>query len=124
MIATFMLIGLSIQILVYSRDYPVLLYVFAVFFGFGLGADYMLIPLMAAECFGLAGLGRILGIIITSDSVGEAIMPFIVARIRENTGSYGPGFLVLSILSIIGAAAIVAIRYRDGVPVSRLEVAR
>ena len=123
MIATFLLIGLSIPILVYARDYPFLLYVFAVCFGFGLGADYMLIPLMAAECFGLAGLGRILGIIITSDSVGEAIMPFFVARIRENTGSYGPGFLVLSILSVIGAAAIVAIRYRDGVPVSRLEVA-
>ena len=122
MIATFLLVALSIPLLVFARDYPALLYVFAVFFGFGLGADYMLIPLMAAECFGLAGLGRILGIIITSDSVGEALMPFFVARIRENTGSYEAGFILLSGVALLGALAILAIRYRGGVPVSRLQL--
>jgi sugar phosphate permease len=124
MIATFLLVALSIPLLVFARDYPALLYVFAVFFGFGLGADYMLIPLMAAECFGLAGLGRILGIIITSDSVGEALMPFFVARIRENTGSYEAGFILLSGVALLGALAILAIRYRDGVPVSRLQLSK
>ena len=120
MIVTFLLIGVSIPLLVMAHDRPALLYVFAVLFGFGLGADYMLIPLMTAECFGLAGLSRILGIIITSDSVGEALMPWFVARIRENTGSYAPGFFLLSVVAILGALAVMAIRYRDGVPVSRL----
>ena len=123
MIATFLLVGFSILILIFAGDYPILLYVFAVFFGFGLGADYMLVPLMTAECFGLAGLSRILGIIITSDSVGEAVMPFVVARIRENTGSYGPGFVLLSCLALLGAIAIFLIRYRGGVPESRAALA-
>jgi len=122
MTATFLLIGLSIPLLVLARPYPLLLYAFAVCFGFGLGADYMLIPLMTAECFGLAGLARILGIIITSDSVGEAVMPWLVARIRETSGSYGPGFLLLSAVALLGALAILSIRYRNGVPVSRLQL--
>lgn len=122
MLATFLIIGLSIPLLIMSREHPQLLYVFAVVFGFGLGADYMLIPLMTAECFGLAALSRILGIIITSDSVGEALMPWAVARIREATGSYETGFMLLSGVALLGALAILAIRYRDGVPVSRLVV--
>lgn len=124
MMTTFLLIAGSIPLLVFARDYPALLYVFAVLFGFGLGADYMLIPLMAAECFGLAGLGRILGIIITSDSVGEAVMPWFVARIREATGSYESGFLLLTGVALAGAIAILAIRYRGGVPESRQQIAR
>ncbi|MEP7273460.1 MAG: MFS transporter, partial [Acidobacteriota bacterium] len=123
MVATFLIVAASIPMLILSQGYPVLLYVFAVCFGFGLGADYMLVPLMTAECFGLAGLSRILGIIITSDSVGEAVMPWIVARLRESTGSYTPGFTLLTVVALLGAVAIASIRYRDGVPASRLQLA-
>jgi sugar phosphate permease len=122
MLATYLLVALSIPLLVLARETPALLYVFAVTFGFGLGADYMLIPLMAAECFGLANLSRILGLIITSDSVGEALMPYLVARVRDSSGSYARGFLLLAGTALCGAAAILLIRYRNGVPVSRLEL--
>jgi sugar phosphate permease len=122
MLATYILVGCSIPLLVMSHDYPSLLYVFAVTFGFGLGADYMLIPLMAAECFGLAALSRILGLIITSDSIGEALMPYLVAHIRDQSGSYAPGFYLLTGIALIGAVAILSIRYRGGVPVSRLQL--
>jgi sugar phosphate permease len=124
MMVTFLLIGVSIPLLPLSREHPQLLYLFAVLFGFGLGADYMLIPLMTAECFGLRGLSRILGIIITSDSVGESLMPWAVARLRESTGSYDGGFLLLAGVALLGALAILAIRYRDGMPVSRQQLAR
>jgi nitrate/nitrite transporter NarK len=99
-----------------------LLYVFAIAFGFGLGADYMLIPLMAAECFGLGALSRVLGIIIMSDSIGEATMPYLVAHVRDATGSYATGFMLLTGLALAGAMAILGIRYRDGRPVSRAQV--
>ncbi len=122
MILTYLLVAFSIPLLVLARDYPSLLYVFAVTFGFGLGADYMLIPLMAAECFGLASLSRVLGIIITSDSIGEALMPYFVAHSRDTSGSYIWGFSVTTIFAFIGAIAIASIRYRNGVPVSRLAV--
>jgi MFS family permease len=106
MILTYLLVAFSIPLLVLARDYPSLLYVFAVTFGFGLGADYMLIPLMAAECFGLASLSRVLGIIITSDSIGEALMPYLVAHSRDTSGSYIWGFFVTTIFAFIGAIAI------------------
>jgi sugar phosphate permease len=122
MIATFLLIALSIPMLIVSPEHPWMLYAFAVCFGFGLGADYMLIPLMTAECFGLAGLSRILGIIITSDSVGEAVMPWIVARLRETTGSYTAGFTLLSTVALLGAIAVSLIAYRNGVPASRIHL--
>lgn len=123
MVATFLLVSMSIPMLIFSAEHPWLLYAFAVCFGFGLGADYMLIPLMTAECFGLAGLSRILGIIITSDSVGEAVMPWIVARLRETTGSYTTGFMLLSTVALLGAIAVSLIAYRNGVPASRLQLA-
>ncbi|HZS08315.1 MAG TPA: MFS transporter [Blastocatellia bacterium] len=122
MLVTYCLVGLSIPLLILARDYPPLLYVFAVAFGFGLGADYMLIPLMAAECFGLAALSRVLGIIIMSDAVGEALMPYLVAYFRDKNGSYVGGFTLATALAMLGAVAILSIRYRNGVPVSRLQL--
>jgi sugar phosphate permease len=123
MLATYLIVGLSIPALILAREQTALLYVFAMSFGFGLGADYMLIPLMTAECFGLAALSRILGLIITTDSVGEALMPSLVAYVRDSTGSYAPGFLLLTGMALVGALAIALIPYREGVAVSRLEIA-
>ena len=122
MLLTYLIVGASIPVLLLARGQPGLLYVFAVCFGFGLGADYMLIPLMAGECFGLGALSRVLGIVITTDSVGEAMMPYLVAHIRDTTGSYQGGLLLLTALALVGAVAISLIRYRDGVPESRRAV--
>jgi len=35
-----------------------------------MGADYMLIPLVTAECFGTAALGKLLALIIMGYSLG------------------------------------------------------
>jgi sugar phosphate permease len=82
----------------------------------------MLSPLMTAECFGLSALSRILGLIITSDSIGEALMPYLVARLRDTTGSYAGGFYLLTGIALLGALAIGSIRYRQGVPASRYQI--
>ncbi len=119
MLLTYAIVGLAIPLLLLARQTSGVIYVFAVLFGFGLGADYMLIPLMAAECFGLAALSRILGLIIMSDAVGEALFPYLVAHMRDRTGDYGPGFLLLTGLALLGAVAIACIRYRDGLPACR-----
>ena len=110
MLATYALVSCAIPLLVLARTVPALLYVFAVVFGFALGADYMLIPLMAAECFGLAALSRVLGLIVMSDGVGEATSPYFVAYLRDHTGSYSMGFLLLSAVALLGAAAILGVR--------------
>ena len=75
-------------------------------FGVGLGGDYMIIPLMAAELYGLRILGRVMGVVLTADGVAEALAPMAVATIRDATGSYGGGFAVLVALATLGAAAV------------------
>jgi MFS family permease len=78
----------------------------AVLFGIGLGGDYMIIPLMAAELYGLKILGRVMGVVLTADGVAEALAPMAVAAIRDATGSYGGGFALLVCLATLGAASI------------------
>ena len=78
----------------------------AIAFGVGLGGDYMIIPLMAAELFGLQRMGRVMGIVLTADGVAEAIVPMAVAALRDRSGSYGSGFVLLVGLAVLGAVAV------------------
>jgi hypothetical protein len=82
------------------------LYVAAFLFGIGLGGDYMIIPLMAAELFGLRVMGRLMGLILTADGVAEAVVPMGVATLRDETGTYRLGFLLLTGLAAVGALAV------------------
>ena len=75
-------------------------------FGIGLGGDYMIIPLMAADLYGVAVMGRVMGVVLTADSVAESLVPMLVAGIRDRTGSYTGGVLVLSTLALVGAVAV------------------
>lgn len=78
----------------------------AILFGIGLGGDYMIIPLMAAELYGVKVLGRVMGIVLTADGVAEALAPMAVATIRDTTGSYAWGFGLLLGLAMLGWIAI------------------
>src|SRR5436309_464405 len=49
--------------------------------------------------------GRLLGVILTAGSVAEALSPWLVGRLRDTTGSYSAGFLVLIGLGLLGAAS-------------------
>jgi MFS family permease len=82
------------------------IYLFVVIFGLGLGGEYLIIPLMAAELFGTAVLGRVMGIILTADGVAEALFPWVVGRLHDTTGSYRRGFELLAALAAFGAVAV------------------
>jgi MFS family permease len=92
--------------LLFLADVPMARYGFALLFGIGLGGDYMIIPLMAAELFGVRMLGRLMGIVLTADGIAEATAPMLVAGIRDATGSYAGGFAVLIGLAALGAVAV------------------
>ncbi len=96
--------------LLYTSDLSRAAYVFAAIFGFGMGADYMMIPLITAECYGLRSLGRIMGILITTDSVGQAFAPVVVGRIYDLTRSYDLGFALLIAMASLGALSIAFVR--------------
>jgi len=105
MLLIYLIVALSVPLFVAAPG-PGSVRLAAFVFGVGLGGDYMIIPLMAAELFGVRMLGRVMGIVITADNVAEATVPMAVAAIRDRAGSYGPGFALLVGLAVMGAAAV------------------
>lgn len=105
MLLIYSIVACAIPLLFYASS-PTVLYFFAITFGIGLGGDYMIIPLMAAELFGIRVLGRLMGVILTADGVAEALAPMLVASVRDSTRSYAGGFSMLVILAGLGALAV------------------
>jgi MFS family permease len=105
MLLVYAIVAATIPLLAHAPSTP-LLHVAALLFGVGLGGDYMIIPLMAAELFGLRVMGRLMGLILTADGVAEAVVPMAVATLRDHTGSYAPGFALLVALAAFGAIGV------------------
>ena len=105
MLLVYAIVAATIPLLAFSPTLG-MLQVAALLFGVGLGGDYMIIPLMAAELFGLRVLGRVMGIVLTADSVSEAVVPMAVATLRDHLTSYRPGFLFLIGLAALGAVGV------------------
>jgi MFS family permease len=105
MLFIYLLVAISIPLLFFAST-PAAIYLFAIIFGIGLGGDYMIIPLMAAELFGVKVMGRLMGVILTADGVAEATIPMLVGNLRDRTSSYTVGFTVLIGLALSGSAAV------------------
>jgi sugar phosphate permease len=105
MLLIYLLVAASIPILLLAST-PGAVTLFALIFGIGLGGEYMVIPLMAAELFGTRVLGRAMGIVLAADGVAEATAPMLVGRLHDVSGSYVSGFSALIAFALTGAIAI------------------
>jgi MFS family permease len=105
MILIYMIVASAIPLLLIP-DFPGRIYIFAVIFGIGLGGDYMIIPLMAGDLFGLKALGRTMGIILVADGIAEASFPMLVGGLYDASKSYTNGFLILIGLATLGAVIV------------------
>lgn len=106
MILIYMIVACAIPLLLVP-DFPGRIYIFAVIFGIGLGGDYMIIPLMAGDLFGVKALGRTMGIILVADGIAEALFPMLVGSLyNEISGSYAIGFVVLICVATLGAVIV------------------
>ena len=106
MILIYLIVGASIPLLL-MPDFPGRLYIFAVIFGIGLGGDYMIIPLMAGDLFGVRMLGRVMGIILVADGIAESLSPMMVGALyNEALKSYTTGFIVLIFIALTGALIV------------------
>jgi MFS family permease len=115
MTATYFLVAGTIPILLIVRpSNEMYLYMFALLFGFGMGADYMLIPLMAAEQFGVNTLARAMAIILPVNTIGQTWFPYFVSVLRDRAGNYGVAMGVVLAVSLIGALSIAIVpRHRE-----------
>jgi MFS family permease len=119
MIGTYGLVAVTIPLLLLVRPGGEwTLYAFSLLFGFGMGADFMLIPLMAADQFGLTTLARAMAIILPTDTIGQTWFPYGVAKLRQAWGSYDDALLVVFAMAAVGAVAIALLPKPGGEDVS------
>ena len=71
-----------------------------------MGADYMLIPLMAAKQFGVNSLARAMAVILPVNTIGQTWVPAGVSFLRESFGSYIVPMEVVLGIAIAGAISI------------------
>ena len=107
MLATYAIVALAIPLLfTVTPDQPNMVYLFAVVFGFAMGADYMLIPLMAADQFGLRSLGKAMSAILPSDTILQFWTPRLIADLAARIAGYGQALWAVFGLAALGALAI------------------
>ena len=125
MLATYFIVALSILLLltVTPARYNSV-YIFALIFGFSMGADYMLIPLMAAEQFGVNTLARAMAVILPLNTIGQTWCPYFVSGLREHYGSYLVPMIVVFTVAMIGAASIALLPREQGILAAPSEAAQ
>ena len=107
MLATYLIVAAAIPALLLVRpDNTGYVYLFALVFGFAMGADYMLIPLMAADQFGLSSLPRAMAVILPSDTILQFWLPRFVSTLRTAWGGYGSALWAVFGAALLGAVAI------------------
>jgi MFS family permease len=123
MILIYMIVASAIPLLLLP-DFTGRIYIFAVVFGIGLGGDYMIIPLMAGDLFGVKALGRIMGIILVADGMAEASSPWMVGALYDVSKNYSQGFTVLICIAIAGAIIVSFLPKKDEIINQEIEEAR
>ncbi len=115
MTATYFIVAGAIPLLFMVKPAAgAMTYVFAIVFGFAMGADYMLIPLMAAKQFGVNSLARSMAVILPVNTIGQTWVPQSVSYLREHFGNYTYAMGVVLVVAMIGALSI-ALLPREGV---------
>ncbi|HWQ52345.1 MAG TPA: MFS transporter [Bryobacteraceae bacterium] len=105
MFSTYFVTAATIPLLLTVRP-PGAPWAFAVLFGLAMGADYMLIPLMAARQFGVNNLAKAMAIILPSDTIGQTWLPYLVAQLRERSVDYTWPLYSIFFIALIGATSI------------------
>jgi MFS family permease len=107
----YLLLGSSIPLL-FLVHHPVAALSFALAFGVAMGADYMLIPLVTAECFGVQALGKLVALIVMGYSFGQWVAPWTAGRVFDSTHNYKLVWIIAAAAAAAGACIIYLIQPR------------
>lgn len=105
MFGTYFLVAATVPVLLLVAP-PGTPWTFAILFGLAMGADYMLIPLMAARQFGVNTLARAMAIILPVNTIGQTWFPQLVSVLREHSADYRVPLYTVFALAMAGALAI------------------
>jgi len=85
---------------------PGALPIFLMTFGPAFGGASVLLPLLVGELFGLRALGKVLGLVMISATLGAAVGPILTGHIFDVSGSYRTAFM-LHVAAFVTAAVLV-----------------
>ena len=99
-------------ILLQFASNAVLLYVFAIVYGFAHGAAFTSMSPFVAELFGTRVHGLLYGTIVFVGTFAGAIGPVFAGVVFDMLGTYRPAFAVLLALMVVAATSVTSIRSR------------
>lgn len=79
---------------------PVLLYVFAVVYGFAHGGSFTAMSPLMAEFFGTRSHGQLFGTVVFIGTISGAVGPVVAGGVYDVIGTYRPVFLLLIVLMV------------------------
>ncbi len=113
MTVSYFITAASIPLLLAVRP-PGTPWVFSLLFGLAMGADYMLIPLMAAEQFGVNSLARAMAVILPVNTIGQTWFPYFISILRDKYfPNYQMPMTVVLCVAMAGAVAILMLPRQD-----------
>jgi len=109
-VLAFAVIIAGILLLMRAQAFPVAC-IFAVVYGFAIGAPLLINPSLTAECMGLKSFGTIFGILTLLNTFGVGVGAVLTGVVFDKTGSYMPAFqLFIALLAIAGICGVLARR--------------
>lgn len=104
MALTIGLLGIGTFLLRFVSDTSTVInLLFAITLGFGMGGFMPLRPPIIREYFGTQNFGTIFGLTSIFITIGAVVSPPVVGWVFDTWGAYGPAWLTLGSLAIIGA---------------------
>ena len=89
----------------------IMLYAFAMFYGFGYGSIAPVTPYLISDRFGRQVLGGTYGLLtLFSTGIGGALGPILGGFIFDKTGSYRPGWIMNTVFLLIASLLILALK--------------
>ena len=105
-VLTFAIIAAGILLLMGSKAFLIAC-LFAVVYGFAIGAPLLINPALTAECMGLRNFGTIFGILTLLNTFGVAVGAVLTGVIYERAESYMPAFwLFIMLVAIAGFCGV------------------
>jgi sugar phosphate permease len=105
----FALQALGITVLFFAQSMS-MIWVFVCIFGFAMGGQYALQPLITVYFFGLRSFATIYGIVYMASALGSSMGPLAAAYLYDVTGSYRYAFAVCVALALMASAIIFSAR--------------
>jgi MFS family permease len=97
------LIGIVILMFTHSTA---MVWLFVIVFGFAMGGNIAVQPLIAGHFFGTASLGTIFGWVLLAGAVGSALGPIVMGAIYDMSGSYSLAIIVFLATYAVALAAV------------------